>query len=162
LITLIVAASLNNAIGKDNKLLWHLPADLKYFKNKTWGMPVIMGRKTYEAVGKPLPGRMNIVISSDKNLKIENVAVVSAIDAAIKQAEETNCKELFITGGAQVYKDTMNIADKIYLTRIHAELEGDTFFPEINEQEWELRETVEIAADEKNIYAMSFQTWLKK
>ena len=162
IVSLIVAASENNAIGKDNKLLWHLPEDLKFFKNATWGMPVVMGRKTFEAMGKLLAGRTNIVITSNKDWKAEGATVVQNIDDALKAGEATGAKEAFITGGGEIYRQTMDIADKIYMTRIHAEMEGDTFFPEIDPAAWELIFNKELKADEKNKYDMNFETWQKK
>ncbi len=143
-------------------MLWHLPTDLKFFKNITWGMPVIMGRKTFESVGKPLPGRQNIIITSNKQWSATGVQVVQNMDEALAAAKTSNTKEIFITGGGSVYKSSMNIADKIYMTRVHTAIEGDTFFPEINEAEWKLEQETVIDADEKNNYAMSFQTWIKR
>ena len=161
-ISMIVAASENNAIGKDNKLPWHQPADLKFFKNTTWGMPIVMGRKTFEAMGKALPGRTNIVITTNPDWKGENATSATSIDDALKAAEATNCKEIFITGGGEIFKQSLSIADKIYITRIHAEIEGDTFFPEIDESVWEKEFEKNTDADEKNKYGMSFQIWVRK
>lgn len=161
-ISLIVAASENNAIGKDNQLLWNLPNDLKFFKNKTWGMTVLMGRKTFEAVNKILPGRVNIVITKQENWKAENVWVAKDLEDALKQAATTNCKEIFIIGGGEIYKQSMAVADRIYMTRVHAVLEGDTYFPVIDEAIWKLTENIDFAADEKHAYAYSFQTWDKR
>ena len=161
MISLLVAAAENNAIGKDNKLLWHLPKDLKFFKNITWGMVVIMGRKTYEAVDKPLPGRVNIVITTQPDWQRENAQVAKSLDDALKQAAATNCKEIFIIGGGEIYKQSMDIADKIYITRVHATLDGDTFFPVIDESKWTLKENIDFEADDKHAYAFSFQQWIK-
>ena len=161
-ISLIVAASENNAIGKNNQLLWHLPNDLKFFKNKTWGMVVIMGRKTFEAVNKALPGRVNIVITKQENWKAENVWVAKDLDDALKQAATTNCKEIFIIGGGEIYQQGIAIANKIYMTRVHADLSGDTFFPAIDENKWQLTENLDFSIDEKHVYPYSFQTWKKK
>ena len=162
MISLLVAAAENNAIGKDNKLLWHLPKDLRFFKNTTWGMVVIMGRKTYEAVDKPLPGRVNIVITTQPDWQRENVLSAKNLADALQQAAATNCKEIFIIGGGEIYKQSMEIADKIYMTRVHATLAGDTFFPAIDEAKWNLKENIDFEADEKHAYAFSFQQWLKK
>ncbi len=161
-ISLIVAASENNAIGKDNQLLWNLPNDLKFFKNKTWGMVVIMGRKTFEAVNKPLQGRVNIVITKQENWKTENVWVAKDLDDALKQAASTNCKEIFVIGGGEIYKQSMMIAERIYMTRVHVDLHGDTFFPVIDKTKWQLIENFDFVADEKHAYNYSFQTWDKK
>ena len=162
IISLVVAASENNAIGKNNQLLWRLPNDLKFFKNTTWGMPIIMGRKTFESVNKPLPGRTNIVITRQAGWKADGVTVATDLQDALKKADETNCKEAFVIGGGEIYKWAMSIADKIYLTRVHTQLEADTFFPVINKEEWELISTEDFSADEKHHYAYSFQQWKKK
>ena len=162
MISLIVAASTNNAIGKDNQLLWHLPNDLKFFKNTTWGMPVIMGRKTFEAVNKPLPGRFNIVITRQADWKGEGTIAAIDLKDALKKAKETNCNEIFVIGGGEIYKQSMEIADKIYLTRVHVTLDGDTFFSAIDETKWQLTANQDFAIDEKHAHAYSFQTWQRK
>ena len=162
MISLIVAASTNNAIGKANQMLWHLPEDFKFFKNTTWGMPIIMGRKTYESIGKPLPGRTNIVITSNAEWKADGVQVSADINEAIKLAKTTNAKEIFITGGGEIYKQTIGIADKIYLTRVATHIDGDVFFPLIEENIWELIFEKNLKADVKNAFDMSFQTWVRK
>ncbi len=162
IISLVVAASENNAIGKNNQLLWRLPNDLKFFKNTTWGMPVIMGRKTFESVNKPLPGRTNIVITRQAGWKAAGVKVATDLQDALKKADETNCKEAFIIGGGEIYKWAMSIADKIYLTRVHTQLEADTFFPVINEEEWELVSNEDFEKDEKHQYSYTFQKWQRK
>lgn len=162
MISLIVAASTNNAIGKNGQLLWHLPNDMKFFKDTTWGMAVIMGRKTYEALNKILPGRINIVISRQPHWKADNVWVAKDLEDALAQAASTNCKEIFVIGGGEIYKQSMNSADRIYMTRVNATLEGDTYFPEIDPVKWELKENVDFAADEKHTYSYSFQIWDKK
>lgn len=162
MISLIVAASTNNAIGKNGQLLWHLPIDLKFFKDTTWGMPVVMGRKTFEAVNKPLPGRINIVITKQPGWTADNVTVVKDIDEALQKAGETNCNEIFIIGGGEIYKQTMDISDRIYMTRVHAELEGDTYFPVIDSSKWELKNNIDFPTDVKHAYAFSIQSWEKK
>jgi dihydrofolate reductase len=162
MISLIVAAAQNNAIGKNNRLLWHLPNDLKFFKNTTWGMPVIMGRKTFEAVNKPLPGRFNIVITRQPDWKADGVITAVDLQDALKKAGATNCNEIFVIGGGEIYKQAMEIADKIYMTRVHTSLDGDTFFPEIDEAYWKIDSLQEFTADEKHAFAYSFQTWERK
>ena len=161
-ISLIVAASLNNAIGKNNQLLWHLPNDLKFFKNTTWGFPVIMGRKTFEAVNKPLPGRINIVITTMAGWSADGVIVAGSPDEAIQKATETNCNEIFIIGGGEIYSQFIDRADKIYLTRVDANLEGDTFFPAIDDNKWQLISKEDFTSDEKHRYDYSFQIWQSK
>lgn len=158
-ISLIVAASNNNAIGKANEMLWHLPEDLKFFKNTTWGMPVIMGRKTFESVGKPLPGRTNIIVTTNKDWQAEGTKTTTSIEDAIIAAKDTNAKEIFITGGGEIYKQSMDIADKIYLTRVNTEIDGDAYFPEIDETIWEKVFEKNVAANEKNKFDMSFEKW---
>lgn len=162
MVSLVVAASTNNAIGKDNQLLWHLPNDLKFFKNTTWGMVVVMGRKTFEAVNKPLPGRINIVITRQADWTAEGVVTAADLNDALKKAAETNCKEIFVIGGGEIYKQSMAICNKIYITRVHATLDGDTFFPVIDESNWTLASNEDFEADAKHAYGYSFQVWVKK
>jgi len=162
LISLVVAASENNVIGKDNKLLWHLPNDMKFFKNTTWAMPVIMGRKTYDALGKPLTGRTNIVITRQKAWMAEGVKVVKNLDEAIRVSAHSDAKEAFVIGGGEIYKQSIPRAHKIYITRVHATLEGDTFFPELNESEWKNVSKLDFTQDDKHAFAYSFQVWVRK
>jgi len=159
LISLIVAASTNNAIGKNNQLLWNLPNDMKFFKNTTWAMPVLMGRKTFESLGKPLPGRLNIIITRQKDWKPEGAMVVHSLADAIKAATAADYNEAFIIGGGEIFKEAMPIADKIYLTRVDAELEGDAFFPEINTKDWLMVSEQSFEIDAKHAYAYHFQLW---
>jgi dihydrofolate reductase len=165
IISLIVAASTNNVIGKENGLVWKLPNDTKYFKNTTWGMPVIMGRKTYESMAsEPLPGRFNFVITRSRDWDAGNpkVVVVGSLEEALRRAGETDCKEVFVAGGGQIYAEALPVADKIYLTRVHAVVEGDAFFPVFSEREWELISNADFPVDEKHAYSYSFQVWQRK
>ena len=163
LISLVVAAAQNNAIGLHNRLLWHLPNDLKFFKNITWAMPVVMGRKTFEALsGKPLPGRLNMVITRQKDFSAEGIIVVSSMEEAISIAEKQDYKELFVIGGGEIYKQAISIADKIYLTRVDAVLEGDTYFPVIETDTWTMVSEQSYLADAKHQYAYHFQLWISK
>ena len=162
LISFVVAASENNVIGRNNQLPWHLPNDLKFFKNTTWAMPVIMGRKTFESFGKPLQGRTNIVITSRPEWRQEGVIVVNSMEAALQAAAGTDAKESFIIGGGEIFRQSFPLAGKIYLTRVHAELEGDAFFPEIDPASWQCVSNLDFAADEKHQYAYSFQVWIRK
>jgi dihydrofolate reductase len=165
IISLIVAASTNNVIGKDNQLLWRLPNDMKYFKNTTWGMPVIMGRKTYESLaGDPLPGRFNYVITRqpDWDPHKEKVIIEPSLDAAIADAARTDCKETFVIGGGQIYTESMSIADRIYMTRVDAVLDGDTYFPAIDEKEWQMISHRDFPADDQHAYSYSFQVWERR
>jgi dihydrofolate reductase len=158
-ISLVVAASENNIIGKDNQLVWHLPNDMRFFKNITWGLPVIMGRKTFEALKKPLPGRINIVVTRQPGWNAAGTITATELNDAIKKAETTNCKQACIIGGGEIYKQSISFADIIYITRVHATVEGDTSFPLINETEWELISREDFDKDEKHQYAYSFQKW---
>jgi dihydrofolate reductase len=160
-ISLIVAASTNNVIGVNNQLPWHLPKDLKFFKNTTWAMPVIMGRRTFESMGKALPGRVSIVITSQKDAKFENAVTVNSLKDALFVAENGDYKEAFIIGGGQLFNEVFAKADKLYLTRIHATIEGDIFFPAIN-KDWKLVSNEDHFKDEKHQYDFSFQLWEKR
>ena len=155
-VSIIVAISENNAIGKDNQLLWHLPADLKHFKEITTGHPIIMGRKTYDSIGRPLPNRRNIVITRQKDLTIANVEVVHDLSEAIALFKED--EEIFVIGGAEIYKHTLALANIIYLTTVHENYEADAYFPTINQNDWKEIEKEHHNADEKNSIAYTFST----
>lgn len=159
IISLVVAAATNNAIGKDGQLPWHLPNDMKHFKNVTWGMPVIMGRKTFESLGKALPGRKNIVITRQQNWKQEGTVAVKSIDDALFVATATDANEVMVIGGGEIYKALFDKAKRIYLTRVEAAPEADTFFPVIHPEHWKLISQKNYEADEKNDYNYSFQLW---
>lgn len=162
IISLIVAAANNNVIGNHGQLPWRQSEDMKYFKNVTWGMPVIMGRKTFQALGKALEGRKNIVITHQLGWKAEGAAVVKSIDEALSVAEETDAKESFLIGGGEIYKLALEKANRVYLTRIKAEPEGDVFFPQLDQKDWKLIRSDDHKADEKNQYAYSFQVWERR
>ncbi len=161
-ISLVAAAAQNNAIGKNNQLLWHLPNDLKFFKNTTWGMPVIMGRKTFESVNKPLPGRMNIVITRQSGWAAAGVTSATSLKDAVHKAEAENFKEAFVIGGGEIYKEAFSKASVIYLTRVHTTINGDTFFPLIHEDIWQMVSQEDFTKDEKHLYNYSFQKWERK
>jgi dihydrofolate reductase len=161
-ISLLVAADENNVIGKDNKLPWHLPNDLKYFKNKTWGLPILMGRKTFESIGKPLPGRKNIVITRNRDWAHAGVEVVHTLEEAIAQTSAAHINEIFVIGGAEIFNAAFPHAGRVYLTRIHHRFDGDVFFPALDAATWKLVSEHHCAADEKNAYAHSFQVWERK
>jgi dihydrofolate reductase len=163
IINLVVAASENNVIGNDNKLLWHLPKDLAFFKNITWAMPVIMGRKTYESMGRPLKGRTNIVITSNKEFNPGNgVVTAQSIENAVEESSKTDAKECYVIGGGEIYKLSLPVAHRIYMTRVHSELQGDTFFPPIDESQWTLTSSTSFEADQKHAFPFSFQIWQRK
>jgi dihydrofolate reductase len=157
-ISAIVATDLKNGIGRNNKLLCHLPADLKYFKSTTMGHPIIMGRKTYESIGRLLPGRRNILITRRPDYRLDGGEIYHSIDAALQSCSEP---EVFIIGGAEIFTQTLAITSVIHRTLIMAELEADTFFPEFREQ-FHLESSVCHEADEKNHYAYCFETWHNK
>jgi dihydrofolate reductase len=164
IISLVVAASTNNAIGKNNQLLWRLPNDMKFFKNITWAMPVAMGRKTFEALeSKPLNGRLNVVITRQKKFKAAGIVTVDNIDDAIFLAEQNDYKELMVIGGGEIYKAFMPKASKIYITRVHAIFDdADAYFPPIDESKWKLIYNQDFFKDEKHAYDYSFQLWQRK
>lgn len=139
-LAMIVARSTNLVIGQGNKLPWYLPEDLKYFKRVTLGKPIIMGRKTFESIGRPLPGRCNIVITRDPDWQVPGVVVASAPDEAIERARNQalidGAEEALVIGGAQVYRQLLERVDRLYLTEVHAQVEGDAFFPALAEGEW--------------------------
>ncbi|WP_026462706.1 dihydrofolate reductase [Adhaeribacter aquaticus] len=155
MIASIFAMSSNRVIGKDNTLPWHLPADLKFFKNKTTGHPILMGRKTYESIGKPLPNRTSIVITRQENYEVPGAIVVNSLSDAIKAGQVIN-QDLFIIGGAEILKEAIPLIDTMYLTKIHEEFEGDVFYPEYNPAEWQETWREDHEPDEKNKYAFSF------
>jgi len=156
IVSIVVAIAENHAIGKDNQLLWHLPKDLKHFKEITSGGTVIMGRKTYDSVGKPLPNRRNIIITRQQ-IEIAGCEVVNSLQAGLDLCREH--KEVFIVGGAEIYKQAMPLTDKIYLTIVHESFEADTYFPEISKDIWKETERTDHEADEKNPLSFSFITF---
>ena len=153
-IAAIVAMSENSVIGKQNTLPWHLPADLHHFKTTTMAKPILMGRKTYESIGRALPGRCNIVITRDPSFQAPGCVVVNSIEGALEAASYS--EEIFIIGGALLYEHMMPRIQRIYMTIIHHEFEGDTFFPVIDKAEWQERERETHQADEQNRYSYSF------
>lgn len=168
MLSIIVAVAQNGAIGRNNGLLWHISEDLKYFKGTTMGHPVIMGRKTYESVGRPLPGRRNIVLTRGgleipqiKNPQTTSMEVVDSLEKVLKIAEGD--REFFIMGGGMLYNATFGMADKLYITRIFATAEdADTFFPEISPLEWEIEKEQEVMHDEENDIDFQFLVYKRK
>ena len=159
MITLIVAAADNGVIGRDNALPWHLPDDLKRFKLLTWGKPLVMGRKTFESIGKPLPGRHNIVISRDSNYRREGITVVHDVDAVIAAAG--GCPEIMVIGGAVVFRLFLPRATRVHLTRVHADVAGDVVWPTLDDT-WRLVASEPHAADERHASPMTFEVWEKQ
>ena len=161
-LSIIVATSLNNAIGKDNQLLWHLPADLKFFKTTTMGCPVVMGRKTFQSIGRTLSGRKNVVITRDDNFNSDkkfDLEIVSSLNKAIENLSNEN--EVFIIGGGEIYQQSMELVDTIYITHVHTIIDGDVYFPEIDATKFELVWEEKHYADEKNKYDYTFQKYIK-
>ena len=157
MIAIVVATAENNAIGKNNELLWHLPADLKHFKQLTTGHPIIMGRKTFESIGKPLPNRTSIIVTRQADYKQENCVVVQDVKSALEKAQKLD-EQVFIIGGGEIYKEMLPFTDTIYLTKVHDTFDADTFFPELNPDNWQETEREDFKPDEKNKYAYSFIT----
>lgn len=159
-ISIIVAVAKNNVIGKDNSLIWYLPADLQHFKRLTMGCPIIMGRKTFESIGKALPGRTSVIVTRNKTFHAENCVTVHSLEEALEKVQSH--KEVFIIGGADIYRQALEKADKLYLTKVHESFDGDTFFPEIDMAAWQLIEEKKMQADDKNKYSYSFLTYIRK
>ncbi|MBI3332110.1 dihydrofolate reductase [Candidatus Peregrinibacteria bacterium] len=158
MISLIAAVADNGVIGGANKLLWHLPDDLKRFKALTKGHPVIMGRKTYESIGRPLPERKNIVITH-QDLTLRGCEVVSSLDEAIASAKSGRPEGIFIIGGGEIYKQAMEIADRMYLTHVHASPAGDVYFPEFDASEWNIIEEEDHPIDKDHAYRFTYKTY---
>ena len=158
-IALICAMSDNRVIGKGNSLPWHLPEDLKYFKRTTMGNSIIMGRKTWESIGRILPGRKNIVITRNPKLQVEGIEMANSLLEAIKLAGKAaiidRSEEAFVIGGAEIYKEALPIAHRFYLTRVHAEVEGDTFFSEFDESDWQETSRKEYEKSDSNPFNYS-------
>jgi len=166
-LSLIAATANNNAIGRNNELPWHLPQDLKYFKSATLGKPVIMGRKTFESIGKPLPGRTNIVVTRQKDWKFSGVLVAQSLDEALAIAEQFRneqnslAEEVMVIGGAEIYRHALALADRVYLTRIAADVEGaDAYFPQLPDNQWAL--VSELQGDTEANLPHKFQVFEKK
>ncbi|MCL5975480.1 MAG: type 3 dihydrofolate reductase [Gammaproteobacteria bacterium] len=153
----VVAMDEQGLIGRDNDLPWRLSADLQYFRRITMGKPILMGRKTHESIGRALPGRQNIVVSSLTDYQAEGCDVVNSIEAALKLAADAD--EIMVIGGSSLFEQMFDTVDKLYLTRVHAELEGDTWFPEWDQTQWQLISQESHPADEKNDYAYSFEVY---
>jgi len=160
-LSIAVAVGENFAIGKNNQLLWHMPADLKFFKQTTSGHTVVMGRKTFDSVGRPLPNRRNIVITRDPELKIDGAEVVNSLDEAISITKNEE-KSIFIVGGAEIYRQALPKTAILYLTTIHHTFDADTFFPKIDRNDWNVISSDSHKADEKNKYDYTFEVLKRK
>ncbi len=157
MISIIVAMGRNRVIGKDNDLIWHLPADLKHFKETTMGKPVIMGRKTFESIGKPLPGRTNIVVTRNSQYKAKECLVAHSLEKALEMVSDK--AEVFIAGGGEIYREAIPLADRMHITIIDHSFEGDTYFPEFSKKEWEIIEEIYHPSNMENKYSMVMRTY---
>jgi dihydrofolate reductase len=160
MITIIAAIANNNALGKDNDLIWHLPADLIRFRKTTTGHHIIMGRNTYESIGRPLPNRITVIITRNMDYKAEGCIIVNSIEAALEIAKEDSSP--FIIGGAQIYKEAIKIVDQLDITEVHHQFEADAFFPEIDLSIWNETKREPFLTDEKNKYEYSFVSYIRK
>lgn len=157
MLAFVVATAENRVIGRDNQLIWHLPADLKHFKQLTQGHPVVMGRRTYESIGRPLPNRTNIVVTRQTDWQATGCETVHSVPAALERAAQLD-EEVFVIGGAEIYQQALPAADTIYLTEVHHEFEGDVLFPELDHAVWREVSRQRHEADDKHAYPFSFVT----
>ncbi|RME57677.1 dihydrofolate reductase [Candidatus Parcubacteria bacterium] len=155
-VSLIAAVDARGVIGSDGKLPWHLPSDLAHFRHTTMGHPVIMGRRTYESIGRPLPGRTNIVLTRRHDYRPKGCATAPSIAAALRLAAQKDSDEVFIIGGGKVFRDALPFSQRVYLTRIHAEFSGDVYFPELSPGEWREVAREEGVVDARNLYPHTF------
>ncbi len=162
IISIIAAVDENWGIGLDNQIPWHLPADLARFKELTMGHHLVAGRKTFQSIGSALPGRQMIVLTRNQELEAPDCHTAASLDAALNLAENAGENEVFIIGGAEVYQEALPLAEKLYLTRVHADAEADTFFPEFEESDWSLICSQDFPADMKNPLATTFKHLVKK
>ena len=153
-ISIIVAMDRNHVIGSEGDLPWHISSDLQNFKKITMGKPIIMGRKTHESIGRPLPGRENIILTRDKDYRVEGCTVLNSLDEVIEHCKDID--EIMITGGSEIYQLALDKASKLYLTEVHTEIDGDTHFPEFDKGDWEEISRENFKADEKNDFDYSF------
>jgi dihydrofolate reductase len=160
IVTLIVAVADSGVIGHDNALPWHLPDDLKRFKRLTLGKPVVMGRKTFESIGKPLPGRQNIVVTRDANYRREGITVVHGVAAALAAA--AGQAEIMVIGGAELFRLFLPLAARVHLTRVHGDISGEVKWPALDVREWKVVESERHDSDERHVYAMTFEVWEKR
>ncbi|MGV3561354.1 dihydrofolate reductase [Larkinella arboricola] len=162
LLSLIAAVAENGVIGQENELVWHLPDDFRYFKQTTSGHPVLMGRKTFESLGKPLPNRLNIVITRNPDYQPDGVVAVDSLEKALSEARQTAITEIFVIGGAEIYRQALPIVDRLYLTEVKASFEGDTRFPDFDKAEWQEISRHHHPADDRHAVAFDFVIWERK
>lgn len=156
-LSILAAVADSGVIGRDNELPWHLPADLRRFRQLTMGHPIIMGRLTWESIGRPLPGRRTLVLSRDPEFRLDDVEVYSRLAVAL--AAVADAQEAFVVGGAALFDEALALADRLYLTRVHAGIDGDTWFPPVDLTQWRLVESEPRAADDANRLPVTFETW---
>ena len=161
-ISMIAAMAHDRVIGKDNQMPWHLPADLAHFKRVTLGKPVLMGRKTFESIGRPLPGRRNLVISRNPGYQAEGIEVVGSVEAARALLASSAVEELMVIGGGHLYAEMLPSADRLYLTQIDLAVEGDTRFPAFDDGQWQRIDCESHPADEKNPHPYRFESWQRR
>ncbi|MGU5653897.1 type 3 dihydrofolate reductase [Aeromonas allosaccharophila] len=161
-ISMIAAMAHDRVIGKDNQMPWHLPADLAHFKRVTLGKPVLMGRKTFESIGRPLPGRRNLVISRNPGYQAEGIEVVGSVEAALALLTGSAVEELMVIGGGHLYAEMLPSADRLYLTQIDLAVEGDTRFPAFDDGQWQRIDCESHPADENNPHPYRFETWQRR
>jgi dihydrofolate reductase len=162
-VSIIAAMGENRVIGANGKIPWHLPADFKRFKELTMGHPIVAGRKTFESIGKPLLGRTNIVVTSNEQYRADGCLIAHSLEDALKLAEHTpGGKEIFVIGGGEIYKMALPKAQKIYLTRVRGSFDGDTFFPEFDQNDWQRVSSEEHKKDEKNQFEFTFTVYERK
>lgn len=161
-ISMIAAMAHERVIGKDNQMPWHLPADLAHFKRVTLGKPVLMGRKTFESIGRPLPGRRNLVLSRNSDYRVDGVEMISSLEEVISRLQGEGVEELMVIGGGYLYEQLLPKADCLYLTRIDLVVEGDTRFPAFDDSQWQRIACESHPADEKNPHPYSFETWQRR
>ncbi len=161
IISLLVAMDERDGIGQDNRLPWHLSTDLKRFKALTMGHHILMGRKTYESIGRPLPGRVNVIITRSPDYQAEGCLIAHSLREALSLAELAGESEAFVIGGGQIFAQALPLADRIYLTRVHTLSEADVFFPEFDLKEWSIQATSEVLADDKNQFSSTYMVLLK-
>ena len=162
LISIIVAVSENGVIGKDNQLIWRLPDDLKRFKKLTTGHPIIMGRKTFDSIGKPLPGRTSIVITRNQDFFMDGIIAVHSLEKALEEAKKLDTDEVFVIGGGEIYKQALSVADRLYITEVNTVIEGDTFFKITDPEQWTESERTAHEADDHHQYAFNFVDYIRK
>lgn len=161
MISFILAMDENRVIGSGNKLPWHLPEDLKFFKRVTMGHPIVMGRKTYESIGRPLPGRKNIIITRNKDYTCDPCTIFHSVEEFLSYSKNDTDEEYFVIGGAEIFRSFIPVVDRLYITQIHHVFEGDTFFPNLNMKDWQLVSQEQGVKDEKNPFDYEFLIYNK-